>query len=418
VANTILTPTMLARRALDILRNENSFIKAVPRQYQDEFGRANLRGQKQGSTISIRYPNDYVPRTGPVAVPQATTETLQTLVVAKQAGVDLSFTTVDLTMNIVDFSERYLEPAVNVIAGIIAADVISGSNRIPNAVHNVDGSNNTIAPTFGTFARAGALLDNLSVPRDQRLVFLDPITMGNSVTSFSGLFNNQASVGEQYKTGMIKDNVIGMNWAMDQTVPKQITAAYTAVTVGAANQSGTTLAITATTAPINAGDKFTIVGVYGVNLVNKTSNGQLRQFTVDAVPGTVFPAGTTSIPIFPAITPPTTTLNAQGNYMVPHQTVTASPAAGAALVFLFNAGETYRQNIIMNPKAVQLAIVPLDVPSGPGVIRSATESQDGVSISLVTFYDGINFQEITRLDVLYGYLWTRPGWACIVGDAL
>ena len=419
IANALLTPSMITRRALDILRNENSFIKSVNRDRQADFANAKFGGQKAGSTIGIRLPNDYVPRSGPTAVPQSTVEQKVQLVVSKQAGVDLSFSNVDLTLSITDFSERFIEPAVNVIAGAIALDVISGSDRIPHAVHNVDGSNNTISPTFGTFARANALLDSNSVPRDKRMVFVDPITMGNSVTSFAGLFNDQERIAGQYRTGMVRDRVIGMDWMMDQTVPTQTTAAYgTPPTVNGAGQTGLLLTVSATTAPINAGDKFTIAGVYGVNRVNKNTTGKLRTFTVDAPAGTVFPAGTTSLPIFPALIPGLSTLNAQGNYLQAFQTVTASPANGAAIAFIFNAGETYRQNFVMHPSAVTLAVVPLDVPTGNGVIRSATETYDGISISMVTFWDGINFQEITRLDVLYGYVWQRPDFACIIGDAL
>lgn len=419
MANSLLTPQMITRRALDILRNENSFIKAVNRDRQADFATARFGGQKAGSTIGIRLPNDYIPRSGPTAVPQSTVEQQIKLVIGKQTGVDLSFSTTDLTLNIVDFSERFIEPAVNVIAGAIAADVISGSDRIPHAVHNVDNANNTISPTFGTFARANAILDNNSVPRNKRMVFVDPITMGNSVTTFAGLFNDQERIAGQYRSGMIRDRVLGMDWMMDQTVPKQVTGTYgTAPTVNGAGQMGVLLTVSATTGPINAGDKFTIAGVYGVNRINKGSTGQLRTFVVDAPAGTVFPAGTTQLPIFPALTPALSVVNAQGNYFQAFQTVGASPANGAALAFLFNSGETYRQNFVMHPDAVTLAIVPLDVPTGPGVIRSATETQDGISISMVTFWDGINFQEITRLDVLYGYLWQRPDWACVIGDAL
>lgn len=419
MANAILTPQMITRRALSILRNDNAFIKAVSRDKQADFGTAKYGGQKAGSTIGIRLPNDFVVRSGPTAVPQSTIEQKVQLTVAKQAGVDLSFSTVDLTMNIVDFSERFIEPAVNVIAGAIAADVISGSIRVPHAVHNVDVNNNTLAPTFGTFARANAILDNNSVPRDKRMVFVDPITMGNSVTTFAGLFNDQAKIAGQYRTGLVTDRVLGMDWMMDQTVPKQTTGAYgTAPTVNGAGQSGTFLSVSATVGPINAGDKFTIAGVYGVNRINKTTTGQFRIFTVDAAPGTVFPAGTTQLPIYPPLTPGLTALNAQGNLSVPFQTVTAAPANGAALAFIFNAGETYRQNLVMHPDAITLAVVPLDVPTGNGVIRSSTETQDGLSISLVTFFDGINFQEVTRLDVLYGYVWQRPEFACVIGDAL
>jgi hypothetical protein len=61
--------------------------------------------------------------------------------------------------------------------------------------------------------------------------------------------------------------------------------------------------------------------------------------------------------------------------------------------------------------------VPMEMPTR-GVVEAYRESYNGVSIRLITFYDGINDQQITRLDVLYGYKWVRPEWACRVPDIL
>jgi len=122
--------------------------------------------------------------------------------------------------------------------------------------------------------------------------------------------------------------------------------------------------------------------------------------------------GATSIPIYPALIPA-----AAGPAPAPYQTVTASPTTGAPIVVLTNTGEVYRNNFIFHPLAVTMAIVPMEMPTR-GVVEAHRESQDGVSIRLITFYDGINDQQITRLDVLYGYKWVRPEWAVRVPDAL
>ena len=159
--------------------------------------------------------------------------------------------------------------------------------------------------------------------------------------------------------------------------------------------------------PLKKGDIITFPGAFAVNRVTKTTTGQLAQFAVTAdVAG-----GATSIPIYPALIP------ASGGNPVAYQTVTASPTAGGTIVCLTNASETYRNNFIFHPLAVTLAIVPMEMPTR-GVVESYRESQDGVSIRLISFYDGINDQMITRLDVLYGWKWVRPEWACRVPDVL
>jgi len=408
VPNTIITPTLVVRRAIELFRNSNAFLQMVDRQWQDEFGGPSVAGQKPGSTIQIRLPNDYVARSGPTAVPQSTVESTTALTVATQTGVDIAFSMAERTMSIQDYDVRVIQPAVNALVGNIASNIMLGAEAIPNLVHNVDGSNNTLTPTLTTWATAGALLDKLSTPRSQRRVVLDPITMARTVNSFSGLFNQQSKIGQQYETAMIKTDVLGMDWAQDPTVLTHTTGAYGALgTVSGASQTGSTITTSALAGPLKKGDIITFPGAFAVNRVTKTTTGQLAQFAVTAdVAG-----GATSIPIYPALIP------ASGGNPVAYQTVTASPTAGGTIVCLTNASETYRNNFIFHPLAVTLAIVPMEMPTR-GVVESYRESQDGVSIRLISFYDGINDQMITRLDVLYGWKWVRPEWACRVPDIL
>jgi P22 coat protein - gene protein 5 len=411
MANSIITPTLVVRRAIELFRNSNAFLQMVDRQWQDEFGGPSVAGQKPGSTIQIRLPNEYVLRSGPTAVPQPTTEQVTPFTVATQAGVDIAFSMVERTMSMQDYDFRVIQPAVNTLVGGIAADIMRGAENIPNLIHNVDGTGNTLTPTLNTWTMAGAYLDKLSTPRGQRRAILDPITMGRTVGAFSGLFNQQSKVGDQYETAMIKKDVLGMDWAQDATVLSHTTGVYTALpTVGGGSQTGSTITISAMPAAnaLKRGDIITFAGVFAVNRVTKVSTGQLAQFAVTA---DVNPAAT-SIPIYPALIPA-----AAGPTMAPYQTVTASPANGAVIVCLTNTGETYRNNFIFHPLAVTLAIVPMEMPTR-GVVEAYRESYNGVSIRLITFYDGINDQQITRLDVLYGYKWVRPEWAIRVADAL
>jgi hypothetical protein len=96
--------------------------------------------------------------------------------------------------------------------------------------------------------------------------------------------------------------------------------------------------------------------------------------------------------------------------------VTASPVSGAAvnpsngLV----ASTQYRKNFVYAPEAVTLAIADLEIPKG--VHEAAREEFDGVSMRMITAYIAGTDQMVTRLDVLYGYLWIRPEWCCVVAD--
>ena len=61
-----------------------------------------------------------------------------------------------------------------------------------------------------------------------------------------------------------------------------------------------------------------------------------------------------------------------------------------------------------------LATADLEIPAK--VIEGSREEFDGVSMRMITDYFIGTDQTITRLDVLYGYLWIRPEWAVVVAD--
>lgn len=400
MANSLLTISMITRKALMLFRNSNSFIQSINRQYDDQYANG---GAKIGSSLKIRLPNDYTIRTGPTAAVQDTVEQNTTLTIATQKGVDVSFSSADRALSLDDFGTRILQPMMNNLAGAVAVDVMSMSESTPNLIHAVDGSNNTITPTFTTWATANGVLNALGAPMGNRQVVVDPITEARTVGSFSGLFNNQEKIGKQYTTGRMGNNVLGFDWSMDQSVIQHTTGAYSTLgTVAGAGQSGSSVTTSALAGPLNKGDIISFAGVFAVNRTNKQSTGQLAQFAVTAnVAG-----GATSIPIYPALTPGA----------VAYQTVTASPANGAAITVATKASEIYRKNLVYSPLAFTLATADLELPRG--VHEAARENWDGIAMRMVSAYNISTDQFITRLDILYGYVMPRPEWAVVVADAL
>jgi len=405
MANSMLTINQITREAVRLWKNTNAFLQNIDTQYDGSF--ANT-GAKIGTSLRIRLPNDYVVRSGPAAQVQDTTEPSTTLVVANQKGVDVAFSSVDRTMSLDDYSKRILAPAVNNIGGAVAADVMSGvEGGISNYVANVDSSNNILNPVAATFLQAGALLDMNSAPSGNRKVVNDPFTEARMLASLAGLFNPAPAISRQYTTGMMQQ-ALGFDWMKDQTVIKHATGSLASgsATVNGAGQTGSALVVNALAGTLTAGDMITIAGVFAVNRITKQSTGALRQFVVTAN----VPAGSTSIPIYPALVP------AIGGQPVQYQTVTVSPANGAAVTPVANASTTYRKSFVFCREAVTMATADLELPKG--VHEAARESFDGVSMRMVTAYNVGTDQFITRLDILYGYLWVRPEWACVVADAL
>lgn len=406
MANSLLTINMITREAIRLWKNTNKFIQVIDQQYDDQFAKG---GAKIGTTLRIRLPSDFTVRTGPAAQVQDTTEQSTTLTLATQKGVDVSYSSVDRTMSLDDFSRRTLAPMVNNLAGAVAADVMSGvEGGISNYTSQLNAAaTSTIAPTAQTWLQAGAILDIKSAPTGNRKIIFDPLTRARTVASLAGLFNPQAKLGTQYSTGQMQE-ALGFDWFSDQTVIKHTSGTFSAGgTVSSAGQTGTAIAVNAITGTLVAGDIVTFAGVNSVNRITKATDGQLAQFVVTAAVAT----GGTSVSIYPALIPPV------GGSTVQYQTVTASPANGAAMALVNIASEVTRKNFAFAPEAVTLATADLELPS-KGIVEGAREAFDGVSMRMISGYDIRTDQWITRLDVLYGYLWVRPEWACVVADAV
>lgn len=394
---------MITREAVRLWVNTNSFLQHIDTQYDDQFA---VTGAKIGQSLRIRLPNDYTVRTGPVAQIQDTAETSTTLTLATQKGVDVSFNSVERTMTLDDYSKRVLAPAVNNLVGAVAADVMSGAEPgVSNLVGNFDSAGNLLKPTLETWLNAKALLSLRSAPTDNRKFILDPVTMARTVQNLSGLLNPATEISEQYRKGEVY-NAIGFDWFEDQTVIKHTTGAYSSPTVNGGSQTGTSLVVNALSGPLTQGDIIQIAGVNAVNRITKVSTGQLQMFVVTAAAA----IGATSLSIYPAIVPPV------GGSAVQYQTVDASPANGAAITPMTLASSVYRKNLAFCPDAVTMATADLELPKN--MQEAARERMDGVSMRMVTGFDIKSDQFITRLDVLYGYLWVRPEWAVAVADII
>jgi hypothetical protein len=403
--NSLLTINMVTREAVRLWKNSNAFLQNVDMQYDDSFA---VSGAKIGNSLRIRLPNDFTVTDGPGLSVQDTSEQSTTLVMATQRHVDVAYSTADRTMSLDDYSRRVLAPMVNNLAGNVAVAIMGGSEGgICNFVANQDGANNLLSPIASTYLNAGASLGLNSAPIANRKIVNSLRTEARVVAALSGLLNPNSEISRQYVTGRMYD-ALGFIWMSDQTtiVHTDGTLAQASATVSGANQTGLVLTVGALAGSLNLGDIITIANVNAVNRVTKQTTGELRQFAVTANVA----AGATSIPIYPAIVPPV------AGQPVQYQTVDSSPANGAAVnpVNSLAASTAYRKNFAYSPDAVTLATADLEMPKG--VHEVAREQFDGVSMRMITDYFIGTDQLITRLDVLFGFLWIRPEWACVVAD--
>jgi hypothetical protein len=156
-------------------------------------------------------------------------------------------------------------------------------------------------------------------------------------------------------------------------------------------------------ARLNAGDTFTIAGVYGVNPQSRQSTGRLQDFVVLADVASDA-AGAATIPIAPAI------ITAG-----PYQTVTQSPAASAPLTIRGTAGLQYSLGLGFHEDAFTLVMVDLELPDGVWMRDRVSDKQLGVSLRIVKAYDIQTDSQPARLDVLWGRKAVRPELAVRFG---
>jgi hypothetical protein len=394
MANSLATCSIIAKEALAILKNSLSFSANVNTSWQDEFEMNQSRGYSPGSTINIKKPPRYTYRAGRVSVPQATTETTVPLVLS-QGGADLNFTAFERTLSVQQL-DRKIEAAVAAVVNEIDRQGLDNARLTTYNTLNVSGALPTtqLAATQ-VFTDTNRRLDEMGAPRDkQRAFIMGPGLNGASVAGLAGLFNNAATLGKQYGTGMMVDS-LGYVIGMDQNVGTQTLGAATATNINGANITGSAITVVAVAAgTLTKGTAITLPGVYAVNPQSRQSTGVLADFivTADAL------VGATTINVSPALV-------TSG----PFQNVTASPTNGQPYVIKGTASTSYQTNVAYHKDAFTLAMVPMFAPpGGKGVVDVSQQSEDGYSVKVTTFYDGINDNYVTRLDVLFGWASTYP----------
>jgi hypothetical protein len=398
MANTILTPTIIAKEALMVLENQLIMTKQVYRGYEDEFTNAK-NGYKTGSSVTIRRPTDFVVRDGATAQMQNVEEGSTSITVDKQKGIDFNFTSTQLTLSIGELSERVIKPAMIQIANQIDADGNAQYAKVANWV----GTPGQTINSFSDFNKGATRLNEFAVPMGSRSALLSPDDQDGMLGSQTALYI-QGPAGDAYRSGKL--GMIGnVDTYMSQNVKRhtvgvatgtpRVNGANQNVTYATAKDTYTQSLITdgwtnSQTGILKAGDVFTIANVYAVNPVTKATLSFLRQFVVLADAD----SGASTGPATLTISPPIISSGAQ-------QTVNSVPADDALITVLGTGGAIYPQNMVFDRNAFAFVSVPMEMPQG--AVNATRQTYKGISVRLIPYYDGTNDISNWRLDVLYGW---------------
>lgn len=393
--NTILTPQMITREALRILHQKLNFISNINTQYDDRFAQS---GAKIGDTLAIRLPNEYTIRSGRVISSYVdTVEQSVPLVVNNQRGVDVNFSTAEMTLSLDDFSQRILEPAMAVLASNVEADALNMIWDVANTVDNI-GSALTFRKTMEARKR---LNDNLAPMDNNRSFLLNTADQVEIVDSLKGLFQDSEAIKKQYKEGKM-GRTGGFDWYENTLMPVHTTgtaASTTGYTVsGAVTTNGaTSVTLAAGSDTLNIGDVVTFAGTFRVHPETKQPTNELQQFVVTSAV-----TGPGDMTFSPAIWTSTGRQNV----------VATGIANGTTMTKVGGPNYVYKPSIAFHRDAFVFATADLIMPKG--VDFASREVFQGISMRIVRQYDINNDNLPCRIDVLYGYKTVRQQLACKV----
>lgn len=398
MTQTALTADIICKEALTIVENDLGVLATFHRAFEDEFSK-KVNGYSVGETVSIRRPHDPRPRRGATMAIQEVQEGKVALTVDQQVGHDFAFTSSDLTLRIEDLSERVIRPAMVNIVNDIVRDLFVEMYR---GIYNWVGTPGQRIDAFNDFSKGPERLDELGVMTSDRKAALSPNDnwgmVGSQTTLLNGsLVNKGFTDGELGRLG-------GCDTYSCQVMPTHATGSRTNTTplVDGAGQIVTyaTAKDTWTSTILlkgagNAvtylkGDVFTIDGVFMVNPRTKAATNILQNFVVMADAATSG-GGAATLTVSPPIISGTTE---------PHQTVSAAPADGAAIVNFGSASTSYRQNLVYHKNCMALAVVPMEIPQG--AVNPTRQSYKGFSARMIPVYSGTSDTSAWRLDILYG----------------
>ena len=389
--NVFITPSIIAKEAIRLFENMCRMAKLVNTGYSNEF-------HKVGDTITIRLPVigqtvDGPDITGKIKDIEEKSTTFK-LNYHKTAPIEVSVT--DLTLNIEQFSERYLKS--NMIK--LVDDVDMALTGLYIDVYNAVGTAGVTPNKFEHLGAAGELLDDLGVPKDERRLVFNPKANWSMVNALKGLYS-EGIIRPAVERGFL-GSVAGHDLFESQNVRKHTTgvATGTPAMTSVGGQTGASLLTTgwtlSTTGILKKGDVFTIIGVNSVNKINKQDTGELQQFVVTADVDSA--AGTTAtIPISPEII-------ISGAY----QNVSAAPEADA-LIYVTGS---HTANLAFHKYAFGLATVPIQLSPYLPSSQQARVTHNNITMTVVGDFQVLAYSTIIRIDILFGTKTLDAGLAC------
>jgi hypothetical protein len=358
MANTFLTVQDIARNSLLRLRNNLVTLPLVHRDHNGEF-------KNKGDSVQVKRPNTFVAQEFAGATsPQDISEAEVTVKLDKIADVSIDVSSKELTLNINDFSNQIINPAMEAIAQKIDSDLLGLYLDIPYHV----GTAGTTPTDLTAFAAARRRLNVLQVPNALRSAIWNP-DADEKFSVIPAIVNAEKSGSTQaLREGSI-GRIQGLDNFMDQNIYTHVAGAYSALSDAKATAAlgATTVPLTSTAgvsvAKLNKGDLL-VIGNYQYIVTEDTLNAV---------------AGVVSAKIYPGL---------------------KAVAAAAAVTFPDRTSGAHVANLAFHKNAFAFVNRPLALPQGGA--SGYVASFEGLSIRVTQGYSMGSKVNQMSFDILYG----------------
>lgn len=352
MANTFLTPSIIAREALLILENNLVATNLFHRGHAEEF-----IGAKVGDTITIRQPAAFTAQefTSSITIQNAE-QVAVPFVVEKHFDISLEITAKQWTLELADFRAEVINPVMAGFAQGIDAYVLGKATTVPNYVGTATDPPDSLAD----LAAVDKKLNDLKVPVMDRFAIINSTAKADMITNVSQVLDadKRGDGGEALRKAQIGE-FLGIDWYMSQNVPSHTSNGPTSWVVN----NGPGYAVGDRTMTIGSGSNDPVVGdVF-------TVDGDSDQHVVTAYT-------TNSVTFSPGLG--------------------AAVSNAAALTFV----ASHVANIAGHPFGMTVAIVPLELPRGAAEAEYIGDR--GLGVRVVYDYNSTTKKDVISFDLLVG----------------
>lgn len=398
---------------MDILRlllNKLEIAEYFNRSWESDFEKEFA----PGSSITVKFPQRFFTVDGMGYNPQGINRISTTISLDQWIQVAFEWDdyerAVKLERSEEELRENYLDPAAASLAQEFDSRCAKTAYQNTSMISGVLGTDPTSVATFYT---ARQRLKEQACPPGKRCMQISSSMMNSLGQNITTIFHPADEITKAWKEGAI-GKLAGFDFYESNSLYSHTAGTWqSTVSVNGANQSGTSLTITATAGDtFKTGDKFSIASVNFVNPMTRRIAGKATNKTFTITQDlTAVGGGTDVINFLPAIYGP-------GSQ---YQNVDALPGNTAALTLWPGTsspnGKVGTVGLALSRFAFALVGAKLYVPKA---VESAGQAQDPdskIAIRKVKAWDPVRSMEINRMDSLMGTgaLYQDNGACCVLG---